>query len=679
MILGAAVIAAFFAILTTFSPASAEAARASAKLTGVIAPSKMIAASQYIVGARTAKTGSGKVKGSLSASLSSSTGFNVFSGPGPIRLGKKSVTLRKKGKSQVLMAAKVPSDLAAGGYKLIICLKAPDQTCKGKSVTTFEAKTGPIGPTGETGNTGSTGSTGSTGPTGATGETGTTGATGPTGPTGETGPTGAEGIPAPPPNPGPPFVVGAPSGGDSLFPVIGNGGYDAKNYDINIDYNPLTNVFNSGTFTTMTAEATQDIWKFSLDFRAPVSKVVVEGEPSYFKQEDTKLIIAPPTPITVGSTFDVTVYYAGYINHIVDPDGSREGWVRACRSGAPSPTNVNCFGSFTVSEPIGAESWFPNNNVPADKATFDTTTKVPTDTGLNEWTALGTGEFVSKVVGGGGKTTWKWRENLPTSTYLTTGSVCRCVYNVGSINETVDTRTFPVYNTYDNSATPTQATGIEGQFALEEGIVNLFAPLFGPFPLNSGGLHFGRTSGIGYVLENQGKIHFPSLNTSVNTRFTTAHEYVHQWFGDSVGPATWNQIWFNEGWAQWGEWYYEDPAVPAEQFDDIYANAPDSDWDIPPGTLDNDAAYLFEEFPTYTRSGMMLEGYRQIVGDTKFFDFAKALQTNFAHSTVNANDVTSLALSNSGFSGAELTLLGDYFQQWLFSTDRPTIIPSSFP
>ena len=76
---------------------------------------------------------------------------------------------------------------------------------------------------------------------------------------------------------------------------------------------------------------------------------------------------------------------------------------------------------------------------------------------------------------------------------------------------------------------------------------------------------------------------------------------------------------------------------------------------------------------------MMLEGYRQIVGDTKFFDFAKALQTNFAHSTVNANDVTSLALSNSGFSGAELTLLGDYFQQWLFSTDRPTIIPSSFP
>ena len=140
MILGAAVIAAFFAILTTFSPASAEAARASAKLTGVIAPSKMIAASQYIVGARTAKTGSGKVKGSLSASLSSSTGFNVFSGPGPIRLGKKSVTLRKKGKSQVLMAAKVPSDLAAGGYKLIICLKAPDQTCKGKSVTTFEAK-----------------------------------------------------------------------------------------------------------------------------------------------------------------------------------------------------------------------------------------------------------------------------------------------------------------------------------------------------------------------------------------------------------------------------------------------------------------------------------------------------------------------------------------------------------
>lgn len=688
-----------------------QASAAKPGVTKLSAPAKMTKGSQYVVSGQIKNSAGKNVKGPLKATLSTVKGK-----PGPFVLAsKKSFTAKAKAKTQFMLAAKVKSSFGAGKYFLVTCFKS---ACKSKSVTISDPKpgpagppgkdgengstgstgatgdtgsTGPIGPTGETGvtgptggtgptgPTGETGSTGSTGPTGETGPTGSTGSTGPTGPTGSTGPTGADGIPAPPTDPGPPFVVGAASAGDSLFPEIGNGGYNATNYDINLDYNPLTNVFNSGTYTKMTATATADIWKFSLDFRGAVSKVVVEGEPSYFKTEDTKLIIAPPEPITNGSTFDVTVYYSGYINHIVDPDGSREGWVRACRSGAPSPTNATCFGSFTVSEPIGAESWFPNNNIPADKATFYTTTKVPTDTLLNEWTALGTGEFVSKVAGTDGKTTWKWREGLPTSTYLTTGSVCRCVYNATTMTETSTSRTIPVYDTYDNSATPTQATGVTGQFALEEGLVNLFSPLFGPYPLNSGGVHFGRTSGIGYVLENQGKIHFPTLNTSPNTRFTLAHEYVHQWFGDAVGPATWNQIWFNEGWAQWGEWYYEDPALPAEQFADIYANEPADSWDIPPGNLLNDPANLFAEFPTYTRAGMMLEGYRQIVGDTKFFNFAKQLQIRFAHSTVNAADVTGLGLEMSEFTGPDLDLLEEYFDQWLFSVDRPTVIPSSFP
>ena len=75
---------------------------------------------------------------------------------------------------------------------------------------------------------------------------------------------------------------------------------------------------------------------------------------------------------------------------------------------------------------------------------------------------------------------------------------------------------------------------------------------------------------------------------------------------------------------------------------------------------------------------MMIEGYRQIVGDTTFFGFAKQLQTDFAYSTVEASDFTDLALTESGFSGAELTLLQAYFDEWLFSTDKPTIVPDDF-
>ncbi len=63
------------------------------------------------------------------------------------------------------------------------------------------------------------------------------------------------------------------------------------------------------------------------------------------------------------------VQYSGDPQAIADPDTSIEGWIPACYPLAPPQT---CDGAFVVNEPIGAQSWFPSNNYPSDKATFDT-------------------------------------------------------------------------------------------------------------------------------------------------------------------------------------------------------------------------------------------------------------------------------------------------------------------
>jgi aminopeptidase N len=66
------------------------------------------------------------------------------------------------------------------------------------------------------------------------------------------------------------------------------------------------------------------------------------------------------------------------------------------------------------------------------------------------------------------------------------------------------------------------------------------------------------------------------------------------------------------------------------------------------------------------------------VGDEDFFTFARELQTRFAYGNVTTEQVVELALEVSGFSGEELELLEQYFQQWLYEGEKPTILPDDF-
>ena len=90
---------------------------------------------------------------------------------------------------------------------------------------------------------------------------------------------------------------------------------------------------------------------------------------------------------------------------ITDPDQSIEGWI---------PTDD---GAFVVGEPQGSPGWFPCNDNPRDKATYDFAVTVPA--GL---TAMANGVLVSSATSGG-KTTWVWKETDPMATYLATSTL----------------------------------------------------------------------------------------------------------------------------------------------------------------------------------------------------------------------------------------------------------------
>ena len=481
--------------------------------------------------------------------------------------------------------------------------------------------------------------------------------------------------------------AGSLSLGDPLFPQIGNGGYDALHYDLRLDYDTATNALGTGTRTTITARATEDLSSFGLDFQRDlnVSAVTVDGAAAAFERRDArkrlsrdkrvsqpaKLIVTPAAPLAAGAEFTVAIDYAGVPKAIVDTDRSLEGWVRSCSR--PDA----CDGSFTVNEPIGAQSWFPCNNYMTDKATFTTTITVP-----DGYTALGVGELAARTPAGAGRTTWSWVEDDPTATYLTTATVGR--YDFDDTQRFIDRTNgaeLPIYAAVVAAGSPKAKARIAKATSRIPEMTNFLAKRYGPYPFDSTGYVAGWVPRLGYALENQTKSHFAGTSNGplVKNR-ELLHELAHQWMGDNITGASWQQIWFNEGWATFSEVFYAaahgSEQSPREYFRAVHESNV-GNFRMPPARLAGPEA-LFDGFAVYTRPGAMFEGFRDIVGNRRFFGFARKLAAEHGYDTISERQFVATAKRASGLGRAGKRRLGRYFRQWLHRPGKPRITPRDF-
>jgi aminopeptidase N len=484
------------------------------------------------------------------------------------------------------------------------------------------------------------------------------------------------------------FSPGSKSLGDPIFPQIGNGGYDVGDYEVDIDYDPSANELLAGTKTTITATATQDLSRFSLDFQRDlaIDSVTVDGNAAAFTRADAKpklsndpdvtqpakLTITPGEGIAKGTGFEVVVAYSGEPQEFTDTDGSLEGWVRACS--APG----NCDGSFTVSEPIGAQSWFPCNDHPSDKATFTLHTTAP-----SAYTAIGAGHRAGIVDNGDGTSTTTWVEDTPMATYLSTGTVGRFDVEESTMTDRSNGAEIPVFTAVDSAGSGQQKAKVLDAADRIPEIVNFLARKFGSYPFETTGVVADWVPSVGYELENQTKPHFagdkqgPAIDVPI-----LAHEIAHQWMGDSISPARWSDIWFNEGWAQFSQVLFKNKVdgakrTPRRFFRAVYA-ARGPAWRLQPAVLDHDPSKLFSGFAVYARPGAMLEGFREIVGNKTFYKFAKRLGAEHGGGTISRRQFVRDAKRASELNGRKLRRLGRYFHQWLLWEKRPKLTPSDF-
>ncbi|MGW2088227.1 M1 family metallopeptidase [Streptomyces sp. NPDC001880] len=424
---------------------------------------------------------------------------------------------------------------------------------------------------------------------------------------------------------------------DPYFPKLGNGGYDVTHYDLALDVDPAAHRLR-GT-ATITARATQDLSAFNLDLVGlTVDSATVEGRPAAVNRAGQELTLRPDAEVRShlrkGGTFHTVVRYSGSPRTLTDADGSEEGWLRTAD------------GSVALGQPTGSMAWFPGNNHPSDKASYDIAVTVPK--GL---TAVSNGEPVSQRTSGT-TTTFRWHAPEPMASYLATVAIGRF---------DTKTSTTPDGIKVFNAADTTVAADSARILARVPEVVKWQAQRFGPYPFSALGAIVERSEDSGYALETQTRPVFPGT-PDVGL---LVHEMAHQWFGDSVTPVSWRDMWLNEGFSTYAEWLWEadkEGRPMQDLFDAAFED--DDNWAFPPA--DPPTAADISQAPVYGRGAMVVHKVRQAVDDDRrFFELVKGWTKAHRHGNASTADFTAYVEKTTG---KDLTELWD---TWLYGRSRP--------
>nr|WTB34117.1 M1 family metallopeptidase [Streptomyces sp. NBC_00830] len=433
--------------------------------------------------------------------------------------------------------------------------------------------------------------------------------------------------------------------GDPLFPHLGNPGYDVLSYDIGFTYHGNNKPLDA--VTTIDARTTEPLDRINLDFaRGTVRTVDINGLRADFAAADEDLVVEAPGRLPAGVPVHITV------RHTSDPRGDQNsgGWLRTSD------------GLAMANQADAAHRVFPSNDHPADKASFTFRVTAP-----KELTVVANGLPAGKVRHGS-STTWTYRTAHPMATELAQVSIG---------HSTVLERTGPHGLPVRDVVPAADAKRLERWLNKTPGQLKWMERQVGRYPFETYGLLIADTK-TGFELETQ------TLSLFERSVFTTGvypewyvdsimvHEMAHQWFGDSVSPQAWSDLWLNEGHASWYEARYaeEHAKRPLERrMRDAYTRS--DSWRAaggpparPVAPAPGEKISIFRP-AVYDGSALVLYALRQKIGEPAFDQVERRWVRTHRDSTATTTDFVRLA---SQIAGRDLTA---FFDGWLYGAKTP--------
>ena len=391
-----------------------------------------------------------------------------------------------------------------------------------------------------------------------------------------------------------------------------------------------------------------------------VDSVVVNGRRAPgLRRVGNDATAALAQPAAAGSLTDARIYYHG-----TAPSGnsaaignalSKSSLVRV--NGGNIPFNV----VWSLSEPFSAHEWFPCKQVLTDKA--DSSDVWVTTTAGNK---VGSNGVLARppVPLPNSKVRYEWKSRHPIDYYLISVAVAPYVEYVNYAHP-AGGPTIPIVNYVYNQPT---LDYYQVEIDRTPGFIENYSSLFGLYPFADE--KYGHSMGpIGGGMEHQ------TMTTQDGFGFTlTAHELCHQWFGDNVTCASWEDIWLNEGFASYGEYLsLQALATPADArgwMDNAHYYAQNSNSGrtgtvyVPDTT---NVGRIFSTALSYKKGAAVIHMLRYLLNDdTKFFRALRTYQNQFRGRTARTIDLQRIFEAEAGRP------LGYFFQQWFRGQGYPT-------
>lgn len=393
--------------------------------------------------------------------------------------------------------------------------------------------------------------------------------------------------------------------------------------------------------------------KYSFDsVGLQIEGVVVNGNQAKFETTDSKLLVALPRASRTGDKFEFNIHYSGQPKrgiYFVLPD----------KNYPNRPAEI-----WTQGEAEDTRYYIPIYDYPNDRTTSEMIATVPKD-----WLTVSNGKLTQVTENPDGTKTWHWEQSKPLSTYLIS-------LVAGQFDEVRETwGGIPV--TYE--VPRGRAATIQPTFARTKEMLDLFTDKLGvPYPwdqyaqINVDEFVEGGMENTSATTLTAGELLDPRLapETHEGSDYLISHEMFHQWFGDLVTCNDWANLWLNEGFATFAEFWWEEHQYGADE-------AAYTRWKDAHGWMANNKMYAVPivtrdftdsmelEPNIYDKAGLVIQMLRERMGDAAFF---KSL-----HAYLEANRDRNVVTSDLVKAIEDTTAMNfdQFFDEWIYGAGAP--------